>query len=249
MKTKILVGSFSAAALLFSMPSFSNEASHGVLDDDNSGLTIRPVIEYDFKNEGEFTTGGGNTGTFEFEKGFGLGVDIGLPIDIDNIELEANVRYRTNELESVKYNAFTDANDNKFNNTQLAGLNNAVKLGGDVKQFSAGVSARYNIDMDNSKIRPYIGGGLHASYIKLDGVTLSAGDHSASYDDGDIGFGMTFGAGVDFAISDNTSLTVGYQYRHEFEREFTGTSGGESSKLTADKFASHAIMAGINIRF
>ena len=259
--SRSLIGS----CLIFSASSFATDATEEeVLEDvvveetaqnifgGSGGMSITPVLEYEFSNEGEFSTGGGNMGTFELENGLSFGVDVTIPIDVPNLRLEGNFRYRTGGLDSVVYSAAYDENENKLTKEQLAAANKAVKFSGDVNKMSFGASAYYDFDSQsfgNGSMTPYVGGGIHFNSVSLDNVTVSAGDMSANYDDKATGFGFSLGGGVNVAVSDNVDARIGYVYRREMEMDFEGTSNGKTTTLTVDEMASHAIMAGITIRF
>ena len=246
---KFLLGCISASALAFSAPAWSEEADHDVIaggDDDR--IVVRPVIEYEFGAEGEFSTLGGNTGSFELEEGPSFGVDVSKDLG-NGIRIEGNLRYSQTELAGVDYSKAYAPDGRMLSSAELAGLNKGTNVSGDVTRLTAGVSAWYEMDA-GSDFKPYVGGGVHYVHATLDGVGVTAPGYSASYDDSDGAFGFTAGAGVRYDVSDSTTVHVGYRYNQTLqEQDFEGTAGGEDTVVTVDEFSSHAIMVGVGIAF
>ena len=258
---KFLLGSFTAGALLFSMPSWSEGADHDIFEDDestsDSSFSLRPVIEYDISTGGEFSTGGGNAGTFELESGVGFGVDASIPID-DNFRAEVNFRYRESGISDITYSkAMNPETEKNLTKTELKGINKDIEIDGTVTQLSLGGSVYYDIDTGEKAFRPYIGAGAHYKYVMLNEVEVQAGTLNAKYDDAAGGFGLSASVGVNYAVSDSADLHLGYRYSHDFGYDLEGTSvkgdGDDAeevdTELSVENVGSHAIMAGIAIKF
>ena len=247
---KFFLSCFSVSALIFSTPLWSQQKDHNIFsDDDESDISIVPVIEYDFSNEGDFSTSGGNTGTFELENGLGFGLDVQVPVNNSNLRFEGNFRYRKADLDSVNYERISLGGGNYAPDSLVSTINKSVEFSGSANQVSIGGSVYYDIDT-GSDITPYVGAGIHYNHVTINDVNVSAGDLNARYNDDSGSLGYSLGVGVNYAVSDNVDVGVGYRYRQDFAGyEFEGTTDGKATTLDVDNFGSHSVMAGITVRF
>ena len=208
---------------------------------------VRPFLEYDFGQGGDFTTSDGDSGSFELEDGTGFGVNVGSDLDED-WRWEANFRYRESGIAGIGYDrAVVDGY--RADGEALDHLNNTVHYSGDVHQVSVGASVWYEVDTVGD-FTPYVGGGIHYTYVTLDEVGVTAGGRTTLYDDGDGAFGVTLGVGVGYDMTESMEVNLGYRYHRSLEEfHFDGSSDGEGRELTLDNLAGHSIMVGVNIDF
>ena len=251
---KVFLSCISASALALSAPIWAQNApvlpdgnsDHDIFADEGDSFSVRPVIEYNFGREGEFTTGGGNAGTFELEDGYGLGVDIVYQEDGSNWRVEGNLRYRKAGIEGITYGQLDGS---ETPDSILQGVNDSVATSGQIHEIVGGVSAWYEFDTGND-FTPYVGGGVHYSHSILDEVAVSAGGRTASYDDNGGALGLVIGGGVSVPVTDSINLSADYRYsRSVTEYEFEGVSSGEDTTLNVENLAGHAVMIGANISF
>ena len=232
------------------MGSWAAIADHNIFgEEEEGGLSVRPVIGYNFGEEGEFATNGGDAASFDLEGSLVLGLDVVYEID-SNWRVEGNLRYGQSEVEGVSYNRAMISGQ-KASSEVLDAMNSDITSSGEVGQLSLGGSVWYSVDVGFDDFTPYIGGGLNYTFMTLDSVkTVEDGYVKSEYNDGAGSFGISLGMGVDYAISDNMDLSLVYHYRHLLgEYEFKGREYQEDSTLTIDELAGHSIMAGVNVNF
>ena len=250
----------SASALIFSTPIWAETADHqeGLFDDDDGfSFAIRPVIERDFENEGDFSTSQGAGGSFSLENDISIGVDVSLNELVDlgneNFNFTASYRYRSSDVDSISYNRAMSGGS-ALGAEQLTALNEGVTHKGTVDSHSFGIGAEYQFGaIRESGVKPYLSGGLHYTTTKVKDLVVTAGRHTNTYNDSDGAFGFAIGGGINIDMGENIQGHVGYVYRPHGDYEFQGTStsGGSSDDITmnVDNYKSHAVMAGITFRF
>ena len=115
--------------------------------------------------------------------------------------------------------------------------------------FSSDVSATYllgNVWLDwknDSAFTPYIGGGLGVAFVNFD-QTIS-GNHG--YAGNDTVLAYQLGAGVNFALSQQLSLDVGYRYKGT--ANFDIHDGDGSPDFVNAHLGSHNVQVGLTYKF
>lgn len=165
----------------------------------------------------------------ELETGFIVGLTAGTNIT-DNVRIEAELSY---QREKAKENTY-------FN--PVSGFTDHYAVSGNIKSYNILTNLWY--DFENSTgLTPYIGGGLGASFVNAD----------IEYENFTVGvlknnrwaFTYQVGGGLNWKISDFTSLDLSYRYKEtpsvDFTQPFTfGTVDNGNVDLR-----SHNITAGI----
>jgi len=96
-------------------------------------------------------------------------------------------------------------------------------------------------DLDTgSGFTPYIGGGLGAGYITVDGTIPTV----ATIDLSGWGWAYQVGAGVKFDVADNIALDLGYRFKSIVDADLTG--GGNDAVANV---SSHVLQAGLTFGF
>jgi opacity protein-like surface antigen len=90
-----------------------------------------------------------------------------------------------------------------FQATYTGTANAAASSSGNVRTFALMANVWYDFDM-GSKFKPYIGAGV--------GYATNEVQHGLVFNGSDSGFAWQVGAGVNYPISDGTSIGVGYRY-------------------------------------
>ncbi len=115
--------------------------------------------------------------------------------------------------------------------------------------FASDVSSTYvlgNVWLDwknNSAFTPYIGGGLGVAFVNFDQTT--AGNHG--YAGSDTVLAYQLGAGVNFALSDQLSLDVGYRYKAT--SDFNPHDGDGFGDFVGAHLGSHNVQVGLTYKF
>jgi opacity protein-like surface antigen len=130
------------------------------------------------------------------DAGWIIGGAVGLSLNnmVQGLRVEAEVAYRQNSIDGVWASTATapDAGTLDYEHSTLSVLANVW------------------YDFALGDVHPYIGGGLGWAESELDGRFVGGGlpviDHS------DNGFAWQLGAGVNFDISPNVQLGLGYRY-------------------------------------
>ncbi len=191
MKTKLtLLASTTLALLALSAP--ANAAGNGWYVNLSGGANW-------LSDEGFFnSTVATDTLTFspDSDAGWLISGAVGLSLNnmVQGLRVEAEVAYRQNQVNGVW--------------TSSAVVQDSGLLDYDHSTLSVMANVWYDFDLGN--VRPYIGGGVGWAETELDGTfiggTIPAINHS------DDGFAWQLGAGVNFDISPNVQLGVGYRY-------------------------------------
>ena len=134
------------------------------------------------------------------ETGFLVGAAVGMHVDqiIPGLRVEAEVDYRSNHSKGTwQTNVGNPANVS------------SGALDFDHTTWSVLANAWYDFSLGSS-LKPYIGGGVGWGETKLDGNFVTGDTQHFSFTND--GFAWQVGAGVNFAVSSNVSIGVGYRY-------------------------------------
>ena len=144
------------------------------------------------------STIGGDTLAFtpDSDTGWMISGAVGLSLNnmVQGLRVEAEVGYRNNQVDGI-WTSSTGASD--------SGLL-------DYEHSTLSVMANVWYDFDLGNVRPYVGGGVGWAETELDGAFLGGTIPAISHSDD--GFAWQLGAGLNFAISPNVQLGVGYRY-------------------------------------
>ena len=149
-------------------------------------------------DEDFFATAAGDTFTFDSnsDTGFVIAGAVGYNLTsvAPGLRVEAEVSYRQN------------SNDGTW--LTSTGLTSSGPL--DFDHQATAVMANVWNDFDIGGFRPYLGGGIGWADVELDGTFV--GGTLPTLDVSDDGFAWQLGAGVNFQVSPNVQLGVGYRY-------------------------------------
>jgi len=144
------------------------------------------------------STIGGDTLTFspDSDTGWMISGAVGLSLNnmMQGLRVEAEVAYRENQVDGVW------ASD--------TGITDNGPLDYDHSTLSVMANVWYDFSLGN--VRPYVGGGIGWAETDLDGAFVSGKD--PVIDRSEDGFAWQLGAGVNFDISPNVQLGLGYRY-------------------------------------
>lgn len=115
-----------------------------------------------------------------------------------------------------------------------------VSAEGDTEVYSAMVNLLFDLDITNTNIDTYIGGGAGAAFIRHDKVGAVQG---TSLDDSEFTPAFQGIAGISYALSDKADLYLNYQYFHATDPNFETVN---NVKVDADYDAS-TVMLGLKV--
>jgi outer membrane autotransporter protein len=145
------------------------------------------------------STVGSDTLTFapDSDTGWMISGAVGLSLHnmVQGLRVEAEVAYRDNQVDGVWASSTAPGTD--------AGLL-------DYEHSTLSVMANVWYDFALGNVRPYIGGGVGWAETELEGAFL--GGTTPAINHSDDGFAWQLGAGVNFDISPNVQLGLGYRY-------------------------------------
>jgi opacity protein-like surface antigen len=172
-----------------------------------------------------YSLGGDNDYNAEFSPGFQLSGAIGGKLD-NGIRLEGELLYENAALKQISGMAAGST----FNTENVSGDINFMAFMGNVL---------YDIPM-NSRLTPYVMGGVGFAGIKLDHFKP---DNSVIANDLDYVFASQFGAGFAFDLDNRTKIEIGYRYLETQDPEFSDPF----STPFKSTYASHKFIIGTRI--
>lgn len=191
MKTKLtLLASTAFAALAFAVP--TQAASSGWYASLTGGANW-------LNDDGFVAVNGPDTLTFNpnTDTGFIVAGAIGMSLNnmVEGLRVEAEVAYREGQVDGLWKTT-----------TGIFGDNGTL----DYEQSSVSVMANVWYDFDVGGVKPYVGGGIGWADTELDGRYVGGTIPTINFSDD--GFAWQLGAGLNFGISPNMSLGIGYRY-------------------------------------
>jgi opacity protein-like surface antigen len=212
------------------------------------------------------TTGGGthtDTVTFSFgttfsnsgakgRDGFVLGAAVGGDLGwLPGLRGEVELAYRHSKLGRASASAvITDTFDAVFIShatgfttlltSTLTGTASFASNSGSVRTFTLMANAWYDIDM-GSNFTPYVGGGV--------GYADNEVKHGLVFNGSSGDFAWQLGAGVNYKISDGTSIGLGYRYLDagDVTLLMAPRLGGPVPSQTYD-ITSHSVLVNVNFK-
>jgi OmpA-OmpF porin, OOP family len=112
---------------------------------------------------------------------------------------------------------------------------------GDVNVFTGMVNVLYDLDVP-WRIVPYVGAGIGAARVKANGAAPVS---TTTIDDTDTGFAYQVMAGVEYAVTSQLMLNLGYRYFAVPDLTFTAANG---ASVETD-YASHNVTLGLRYLF
>jgi outer membrane autotransporter protein len=150
-------------------------------------------------DDGFIATNGPDTLTFasNSDTGYVIAGAVGYSLTsvAPGLRVEAEVSYRDN------------SNDGVWTTTTGVASDSGLL---DFDHSAIAVLANVWYDFDVGGVKPYVGGGLGWADVEVDGTYI--GGTIPAIDFSDNGFAWQAGAGINFAISPNMQLGVGYRY-------------------------------------
>lgn len=169
--------------------------------------------------------GGNNDYDAEFSPGFQLSGAIGGKLD-NGLRIEGELLYENTALKQISGMAA-----GKSYNTE--------NVSGDINFMAFMGNILYDIPM-NSKLTPYVMGGVGFAGIQLDHFRPT---NTVVANDLDYVFASQFGAGVTFDLDSRTKIELGYRFLETQNPEFSDTY----STPFKSTFASHKFIIGTRI--
>ncbi len=161
--------------------------------------------------------------TVSFDTGFGLSAAVGRRFS--NFRLEAELGYGSSDADQETSSGVTNAKN------------------GTGTTWSVMANGLYDINMDSNWI-PYVGLGIGYATVNLD---LDASTNFNSIDDSDATFAFQALTGVNYRISEQTALGLGYRYFRMGDVDLTDSTGAVIQD--GDGTNSHNIEARLTVDF
>jgi opacity protein-like surface antigen len=180
----------------------------------------------------DFITGNTFNDRLEFDPGISIGGTGGY--DFGFVRLEGELSYKHAEIDSI-----TDQNGFRFQSANGSIGAQAMMINGFIDLHN------------NSRLTPYLGGGIGAAALYLSdttGIDTSGGtaQRVTLYGEADDAvFAYQVGAGMEIDINRFYSLDIGYRY---FVTD-TGTFDSDLGITTSLKFKSHSANVGFRFKF
>lgn len=212
------------AIAIFSVPSISAAA------DGRPGPYFSAFLGASFAKDATITGYEFNT-PYSDEASFDTGIYTGATggYDFGFLRLEGELSYRYAKLDKVTFS----------NSTRLDNVD------GDL----GALATMFNVFFDmhnNSRVTPYLGGGLGFASLHLSDTTAyNGGTKVFLYDDStDTVFAAQVGGGIDIALNSRSSLDIGYRYFITDKAEFDGNVISSNMRLEG-----HNAMVGFKFKF
>ena len=152
---------------------------------------------------------------------------VGYQFNNTGLRVEGELGYLENSVDTHDVGGVAFANDDAT---------------GDTSAFFGLASVYYDLPF-NSPIRPFVGGGIGAADVSFENHGTSA--TGTVLDDSNTAFAWHLTAGVNYDISPNMALEVGYRYM-EFDGIDVTATDGTASTIDA---SNNIVFAGLKYRF
>jgi opacity protein-like surface antigen len=107
------------------------------------------------------------------------------------------------------------------------------------------VNAIVDLDLD-FPVRPFVGGGVGAAYVKVDTGSSS----TIEVDDEAGAFAWNLLAGIGFDVTESVTVSASYRYLRlegtDFSADLAGVDAGD---VDVDDLASHEVLVGLRYTF
>jgi opacity protein-like surface antigen len=126
------------------------------------------------------------------------------------------------------------------------------RVDGDVKAWSGFAMGYYDVDL-GSRLTPYLGAGLGLVRTSLDVETTARLNNGTSrefdvIDDNDTELGYRLAAGLAYDL-DPVVIDVGYTFTTTARPNYAGRGSGIPAFNYAERLESHAVKAGVRLKF
>jgi opacity protein-like surface antigen len=196
--------------------SVKSNAAEGWYMSGNAGTSI--FIDTDVTDK---FSGGNANGSAEGDEGVFVSGAVGYSWGAFRLEGEA--MYQKSDLDTLNVDNATAFGTTVTINTDLA-------MDADISSLGFMVNGWFDIDT-GSKWTPFIGGGVGISRQNVD-VNSIAGI-AITYDQNDEVFSYQGGAGLRYAVTDNTSIGLSYRYFGSQDAKFDDGSDKVEARYTA----------------
>jgi opacity protein-like surface antigen len=178
-------------------------------------------------------TGPGYRNEFDLRDGFILGLAVGKEI-APNWRGEVEFAAQRFHFDGVEY---SDPTSGPF----------AYDATGDMTSFTVLANVWHDFEsLSTNGITPYAGGGIGWGHVKTDADFPDYNTYDM--DDSDSGFAYQLGVGVNWAMSSNMNVELGYRYKVIHGIELDGGDPSAPARHDFDDWASHAVIVGVNWR-
>lgn len=234
----VLMGSAAASALLVSspvveaadlmdpVPSPSNQFYVSIF----GGI----AHNHEFDSETRYIGGTGGYGNdIDLDNGFILGAAVGMDL-MPSLRGEVEFAYQHFDAGDINYN--TPGNPaSKYDGE------------GSIESYTILANLWYDLDQVSvNGITPYIGGGIgfgsvnsNIQYEEFPTFDFEGEDHDFAYQ---------LGAGVNWAVSSNMSVELGYRYKVITGVDLDGNDPGFPARHDFGDWSTHAVIVGVNWR-
>jgi opacity protein-like surface antigen len=168
------------------------------------------------------------------DTGFVVGGAVGVSLAqvAPGLRVEGELAYRQNDVDGVWQTN--------------VGAPTTVSTGASNYDFTTfSVMANVWYDFTIAGVTPYVGGGI--GWARTDVDADFTGDNTTSLDFDDSGFAWQLGAGIDFDVSPNMKLGVGYRYFEGPEVTVTAPGGGTSTAIGDLESENHSVLVNLRV--
>lgn len=174
--------------------------------------------------------------TLETKTGYILGGAVGMRV-WDPLRAEVELSYARWKVD--RYSGEEENSDDPFNGDAIGHVSATYLL----------ANLWFDINTETS-FTPYVGGGAGVAWVDAD--TEFGPPTRFGYADGEMGFAFQAGAGVQFPITENIALDVGYRFKGVLDIDFGGRqrpSGNFILDYEGGDLYSHNVQAGVTFSF
>ena len=178
-----------------------------------------------------------------FYVGAGAGLNVPFDSDVGSAEVELDLDWVGSGSVGYAYgNGFRSELEVGFRPNDIDNVSTIPGGSGDVDTWNFMANVLYDLKFLKLPITPYVGVGLGAARVGIDGSAPVAG---LSIDDHDFGFAIQAIGGASYDFTDNWSATLEYKYLNVTGLKFDANNG---SSFNGD-YATNQFMVGVRYRF
>lgn len=186
----------------------------------------------------ESSTHGAMNFQSETDPGFALLGAVGRNLG-NGFRLEGELGYRQIDLDRLSI-----SNDGGAGAAagvgSVNGITGNVSGGNHVLSFMG--NGFYDFDLPNTKLKPYIGGGIGFARVEANDVRAN---NVSLVNDSDVVFAYQLGGGVSYPLTAQTDAFVDYRYFATEDPSFTASNGG----IVKSDLETHNVSVGLRYKF
>lgn len=182
------------AAGLLVVPGFAGDAKAQLYLGGHGGLSLQ--------SDSDLGVDGGPDAEASFSEGYTIGGALGYRFGLQknlSLDVEGEVTYRENDFDEIDL------------------LGTSLDAGGDVSSLAFMGNIWLNLALGDSGFVPYVGGGIGATRIETNDVSVTG--FTLSDESDTVGAGQ-LGAGIGYRITENVSVSFDYRFLMSEEPEF-----------------------------